>query len=78
MEKLSAAMSSIRIGNGMEPGVTQGPMINTRAVEKIQNLVSGIKFGKVKNDMAIERCIRVMFQKSLSLIFVYLGEGCSG
>jgi len=39
VEKLSAAMSSIRIGNGMEPGVTQGPMINTRAVEKIQNLV---------------------------------------
>merc|ERR1712228_853136 len=32
-------MSKIRLGDGMEPGVTQGPLINARAVDKIDGLV---------------------------------------
>ncbi|KAG7282994.1 hypothetical protein CRUP_028511 [Coryphaenoides rupestris] len=35
MEKLGQAMNSqLRMGHGSEPGVTQGPLINTRAAEK--------------------------------------------
>jgi len=39
VEKLNIAMSGIRLGNGMDPGVTQGPLINARAVDKIDSLV---------------------------------------
>lgn len=39
IEKLNQAMSGITLGNGMDPGVTQGPLINARAVEKIDGLV---------------------------------------
>ena len=39
VEKLKTAMSGIRLGDGMEPGVTQGPLINARAAAKIDGLV---------------------------------------
>lgn len=32
-------MKQIRVGNGMEAGVTQGPMINGQAVEKVEELM---------------------------------------
>ncbi len=35
-EKLKAAVAKLRVGNGMEEGVTQGPMINAEAVEKVE------------------------------------------
>ncbi len=35
-EKLKAAVAALRVGNGMEEGVTQGPMINAEAVEKVE------------------------------------------
>ena len=35
VEKLTAAVKKLKVGNGMEEGVTQGPLINEAAVEKI-------------------------------------------
>ncbi|KAK3746575.1 hypothetical protein RRG08_019495 [Elysia crispata] len=32
--------SQLKVGDGFEPGVTQGPLINKRAVEKVENLVN--------------------------------------
>ncbi|MGY0712757.1 NADP-dependent succinate-semialdehyde dehydrogenase [Azospirillum argentinense] len=37
--KLAEAVKQIRVGNGMEAGVTQGPMINGQAVEKVEELM---------------------------------------
>ena len=41
VERLSAAMGSMKVGNGFEPGVACGPMINAKAVESIEGLVQG-------------------------------------
>lgn len=35
-EKLKIAVEALKVGNGMEPGVTQGPLINREAVEKVE------------------------------------------
>lgn len=35
-EKLKRAVEALRVGNGMEPGVTQGPLINAEAVAKVE------------------------------------------
>jgi len=35
-EKLKVAVAALRVGNGMDEGVTQGPMINGEAVEKVE------------------------------------------
>jgi succinate-semialdehyde dehydrogenase/glutarate-semialdehyde dehydrogenase len=40
-EKLAAAMGGITIGNGMDAGTTCGPMINAKAVDTIDELVTG-------------------------------------
>ncbi|TWA76518.1 succinate semialdehyde dehydrogenase [Azospirillum brasilense] len=37
--KLAEAVRQIRVGNGMEAGITQGPMINGQAVEKVEELM---------------------------------------
>ena len=34
--KLRVAVEALRVGNGMDEGVTQGPMINMEAVEKVE------------------------------------------
>ena len=34
--KLKVAVAALRVGNGMDDGVTQGPMINEDAVEKVE------------------------------------------
>ncbi|MDM7976827.1 succinate-semialdehyde dehydrogenase/glutarate-semialdehyde dehydrogenase [Thalassospira sp. MBR-102] len=39
-EKLAAAVASLRVGPGTEEGVTQGPLINTKAIEKVETLVN--------------------------------------
>ncbi len=38
-EKLAKAVQSIKIGDGLEAGVTQGPMINAAAVAKVEELL---------------------------------------
>ncbi len=38
--KLKVAVAALRVGNGMEPGVTQGPMINQDAVAKVEAHIS--------------------------------------
>ncbi|MCF1426870.1 MAG: NADP-dependent succinate-semialdehyde dehydrogenase [Shewanella sp.] len=35
--KLTAAMSKLSVGNGVDPGVTTGPLINQAALEKVQS-----------------------------------------
>ncbi|HXH03568.1 MAG TPA: NADP-dependent succinate-semialdehyde dehydrogenase [Candidatus Competibacteraceae bacterium] len=35
-EKLAAAVARLKVGNGLEPGVNQGPLIDLQAVEKVE------------------------------------------
>ncbi len=37
--RLTAAVELLKVGNGMEPGVTQGPLIDESALSKVQELV---------------------------------------
>ncbi|MEX8192893.1 NAD-dependent succinate-semialdehyde dehydrogenase [Comamonas guangdongensis] len=39
MAKLKAAVLALKVGNGAEPGVTQGPLIDEAAVNKVEELV---------------------------------------
>ena len=39
-EKLVAAVKQLKVGNGFDPGVTQGPLIDEAAVEKVEDHVS--------------------------------------
>ena len=38
--KLKAAVEALKVGNGMEPGVTQGPLINADAVTKVEEHIA--------------------------------------
>ena len=38
--KLKVAVEALRVGNGMDAGVTQGPMINMDAVEKVEQHIA--------------------------------------
>src|SRR4051812_35962461 len=38
--KLKAAVEALKVGDGMEPGVTQGPLINADAVKKVEEHVA--------------------------------------
>jgi succinate-semialdehyde dehydrogenase / glutarate-semialdehyde dehydrogenase len=40
VEKFAKALAVIKVGNGMEAGVTQGPLIETAALEKVQKHVA--------------------------------------
>lgn len=40
VEKLSKAVQKLRVGNGMESGVTQGPLIDQGALEKVQRHIA--------------------------------------
>ena len=48
-EKLAAAVNKLKVGDGLEDGVTTGPLINQDAVEKVQEHIRDItdKGGKV-------------------------------
>ena len=39
-EKLVAAVSKLKVGNGVEPGVTQGPLIEEKAVVKVEQHIA--------------------------------------
>ncbi|WP_135466865.1 NADP-dependent succinate-semialdehyde dehydrogenase [Crenalkalicoccus roseus] len=39
-EKLKAAVEALKVGPGMEPGVTQGPLINADAVAKVEEHIA--------------------------------------
>ncbi|MBS9720781.1 NAD-dependent succinate-semialdehyde dehydrogenase [Tianweitania sp. BSSL-BM11] len=43
VEKFSAAAAKLKIGDGTEAGVQQGPLIDEKAVEKVEELVSDAK-----------------------------------
>jgi succinate-semialdehyde dehydrogenase/glutarate-semialdehyde dehydrogenase len=38
--KLKAAVEGLNVGNGMEPGVTQGPLINAEALTKVEQHIA--------------------------------------
>ncbi|MBN7808269.1 NAD-dependent succinate-semialdehyde dehydrogenase [Agrobacterium rosae] len=40
LEKLSYAVETLKIGNGFDEGVEQGPLINTAALEKVEHHIS--------------------------------------
>jgi succinate-semialdehyde dehydrogenase/glutarate-semialdehyde dehydrogenase len=40
VEKFAQAIKKIKVGNGMEPGITQGPLIETAALEKAEKHVA--------------------------------------
>jgi succinate-semialdehyde dehydrogenase/glutarate-semialdehyde dehydrogenase len=42
-EKLAAETAKLRVGNGLEEDVVQGPLINPAAVEKVERLISDAK-----------------------------------
>ena len=42
-EKLAAETAKLRVGNGLEENVVQGPLINAAAVEKVERLISDAK-----------------------------------
>jgi succinate-semialdehyde dehydrogenase/glutarate-semialdehyde dehydrogenase len=39
-EKLTEAVRKLKVGNGLEEGVTQGPLINAAAVEKVERHIA--------------------------------------
>mgnify|MGYP001129894240 FL=1 len=39
-EKLKARVAEMKVGNGMDDGVVQGPLINLAAVEKVESLIA--------------------------------------
>ncbi|WP_432724132.1 NADP-dependent succinate-semialdehyde dehydrogenase [Jeongeupia wiesaeckerbachi] len=39
-DKLAAAVAKLRVGNGFEPGVTQGPLIDEKAVRKVEEHIA--------------------------------------
>jgi succinate-semialdehyde dehydrogenase/glutarate-semialdehyde dehydrogenase len=41
--KLSEAVAKLKVGNGLEDGITQGPMIDDKAVLKVEELISDAK-----------------------------------
>jgi succinate-semialdehyde dehydrogenase/glutarate-semialdehyde dehydrogenase len=44
--KLKTAVEAMKVGNGMEPGVSQGPLINADAVKKVeQHIADAVKRG---------------------------------
>jgi len=48
-EKLVAAVSKLKVGNGLEAGVTQGPLIDDNAIKKVEQHIAdaGAKGGRV-------------------------------
>ena len=40
MEKLAAKASAIKVGNGFEAGINQGPMIDDAAIAKVEGHVA--------------------------------------
>ncbi|KON81592.1 NADP-dependent succinate-semialdehyde dehydrogenase [Azoarcus sp. PA01] len=39
-EKLAAAVANLKVGNGLDEGVTQGPLIDLQAVEKVEEHIA--------------------------------------
>ena len=42
-KKLAEAVAKLKVGNGLEDGVTQGPMIDDKAVAKVEELIADAK-----------------------------------
>ena len=40
VEKFAKSVTAIKVGNGMEPGITQGPLIEATALEKVEKHVA--------------------------------------
>jgi succinate-semialdehyde dehydrogenase/glutarate-semialdehyde dehydrogenase len=44
-EKLAARVATMKVGNGMDEGVTQGPLINDEAIAKVEDHVADVLAG---------------------------------
>ena len=44
-EKLAARVATMKVGNGMDDGVTQGPLINDEAIAKVEDHVADVLAG---------------------------------
>jgi succinate-semialdehyde dehydrogenase/glutarate-semialdehyde dehydrogenase len=53
--KLAARVRQMKVGNGAEAGVTQGPLITTEAVEKVERLVADAVAGGAKIEVGGRR-----------------------
>ena len=42
-QKLAAKIDQLVVGDGLDPGVTQGPLINDKAVEKVSRSTLALK-----------------------------------
>ena len=42
-DKLGRAVAKLKVGNGVEPGVTQGPLIDAAALAKVEELVADVR-----------------------------------
>lgn len=40
VEKFTAAVRNMKVGNGLEPGIDQGPLINEKGVEKVEDQIA--------------------------------------
>ncbi len=46
LDKLVGAVGKLKVGNGLEPGMTQGPLIDMKAVEKVEeHIADAVKKG---------------------------------
>ena len=46
-QKLVAAVGQLKVGNGQDAGVTQGPLIDQKAVEKVEEMLNRPKLTQV-------------------------------
>jgi succinate-semialdehyde dehydrogenase/glutarate-semialdehyde dehydrogenase len=53
--KLAARVRAMKVGNGAEPGVVQGPLINIDAVEKVERLLADAVAGGAKIEVGGHR-----------------------
>ena len=62
-EKLTAAVQDLKVGNGMEVDVEMGPLISSKAIGKVQNLV----------DEAIQKGANIHYQASMDSLNIQQG-----
>jgi succinate-semialdehyde dehydrogenase/glutarate-semialdehyde dehydrogenase len=64
-EKLAARISKLKVGDGFEDGVTQGPLINAVAVEKVERLLKDATAHGAKIAMGGKRVKGQFFEPTL-------------
>ncbi|MEJ1969037.1 MAG: NAD-dependent succinate-semialdehyde dehydrogenase [Rhizomicrobium sp.] len=63
--KLAARVAQLKVGNGMDDGVTQGPLINEDAVEKVERLLKDATDKGAKIALGGKRLSRTFFEPTI-------------